>query len=160
MKKFLAVLTIVFSTRSSAQTESRIFFSQLMVVFSDIENNFDYLKGELKGKDGDEAYYETIRTLDGTKDNVITISPGSSAYQAIISDSTSQQGAEAILNSWKQKMNEALTGMFSQAAEFRSQKDPAVSGYQYTSDKLAVLLLCHKSEERNYYWINLIIKAK
>lgn len=160
MKKILTVLIILSCIRASAQTESRIFFSQLMVVFSDIENNFDYLKGDLKAKDGDESYYETIRTLDGTKDNVITISSTSSAYQAMISDSTSEEGAQIILNSWKEKLNEALTGIFSQPAEFHSQKDPGVSGYQYTSDKLALFLLRHQSGDGSYYWINLVIRPK
>jgi len=61
---------------------------------------------------------------------------------------------------WKEKLNEALTGMFSQPADFRSQKDDGVNGFQYTSDKLAVLLLSHKSDDGNYYWINLVIKPK
>lgn len=160
MKKLFSILAILSFMKSSAQTESRIFFAQLMVVFSDIENNFDYLKGDLKAKDGDESYYETIRTLDGTKDNVITISSNSSAYQAMVNDSASEEASQIILNSWKEKMNEALTGMFSGPAEFRSQKDPDVTGYQYTSDKIAVLLLRHKSEDGNYYWINLVIKPK
>jgi len=160
MKKFLPILFVLLCIKSSAQTESRIFFSQLMVVFSDIENNFDYLKGDLKAKDGDESYYETIRTLDGTKDNVITISSSSSAYQAMINDSTSEAGSKIILNSWNEKLDDALTGMFSQPVEFHSQKDPNTNGYQYISDKLAVLLLRHKSEDGNYYWINLVIKPK
>jgi len=160
MKKFLIVLGILFYVKSSAQTENRIFFSQLMVVFSDMENNFDYLKGDLKGKDGDESYFETIRTLDGTKDNVITISPSSSAYQAMISDSTSEEGSKIILNSWKEKLAEALTGIFSAAAEFHSQKNVNIDGYQFISDKLALLLLRHKSENGNYYRIDLVIKPK
>lgn len=131
-----------------------------MVVFSDFENHFDYLKGDLKGQDGDESYYETIRTLDGTKDNVITISSSSSAYQATINDSTSEEGSKIILNSWKEKLNDALTGMFSAPAGFHSQKDANTDGYQFISDKLAVLLLRHKSEDGNYYWINLVIKPK
>ena len=160
MKKIFIILTIFLCIKSSAQTENRIFFAQLMVVFSDIENHFDYLKGDLKATQGDESYYETIRTLDGTKDNVITISSTSSAYQAMINDSTSGEASEIILNSWKQKMDEALTGMFSPAVEFHSQNDAGTRGYQYSSDKLNVFLLRHKSEDGNHFWINLVIRPK
>lgn len=160
MKKIFIALSLFFFIKSSAQTESRIFFSQLMVVFSDMENHFDYLKGEFKGKDGDESYYETIRTLDGTRDNVITVSSSSSAYQAMISDSTSEAGSTIILSSWKQKLDEALTGLFSSPAEFHFQKDSGADGYQYILDRSTVLLLRHKSEDSNYYWINLVIKPK
>lgn len=153
------LLLLVGSFIASAQTDSRIFYSQLMVVISDLEKNFEYLKGEEISKQDGVSFYETIRSLEGTKDNMIVIDSAASQYQAIIIDSTSEEGAKLILNSWKNKLAEALTGMFSSATEFRSEKNPDTSGYQFASEKTLILLLQHK-QENGSYWINLVIKPK
>ena len=68
MKKiFPLVFFLGVSFAASAQTDSRIFFSQLMVVFSDIGKNFEYLKGEELSKQDGVTIYETIRSLEGQK---------------------------------------------------------------------------------------------
>lgn len=160
MKKICCLLLLlVGSFIASAQTDSRIFYSQLMVVISDLEKNFEYLKGEEITKQHGVSFYETIRSLEGTKDNMIVIDSATSQYQAIIIDSTSEEGAKLILNSWKNKLTDALTGMFSSATEFRSEKNADTSGYQFASEKTVILLLQHKQEHERY-WINLVIKPK
>lgn len=160
MRSTLLFLFTLFVFKSFAQGEgNRVLFSQVMVIVSDLDNNFDYLKGDLKSKNGSTSFYETNRTLNGTKDNIIAIDSTSSQYVAMINDSTSDAESKRILDLWKQKLNEALTGMFSSAADFHSQKDSNIDGYLLTSDKTAIYLLRHKSEE-GWYWINLVIKPK
>ena len=155
---FVFLLLFSFLT-ASAQTDTRIFYSQLMVVFSDIEKNFEYLKGDLRSSDDGVFVYETIRSLEGTTDNVVITDSVVYEYRAQINDSTSEEGSELIVAAWKKKLNDALSGMFSAPAEFRSDIDPATTGYQYSSEKIAVLLLRHK-EKSGWYWIQLVIKPK
>ena len=160
MKKIYCLLVLLTGFFiASAQTDSRIFYSQLMVVISDLEKNFEYLKGEEISKQGGVGFYETIRSLEGTKDNMIVIDSATSQYQAVIIDSTSEEGSKLILNSWRDKLAEALTGMFSPATEFRSENNRGISGYQFSSEKTIILLLRHK-EDNGSYWINLVIKPK
>ena len=156
---FLMLLTIS-SIHLPAQTDSRIFYSQLMVVFSDLDKNFEFLKGELKDKEGTDTLFESNAVLEGTKDNTILSSVSIYAYQAMISDSVSHDGSEFILKAWKQKLTNTLTGSFSELEKkFHSDKDLNTDGYQYSSEKITLLLLRHKSDDGSY-WINLVIKSK
>lgn len=158
MKTVFIFLLLVVTTTVSAQTDSRIFYSQLMVVFSDLDKHFEFLKGELKEQENKDSLFETGLTLEGTKDNSILVSPGVCAYQAMISDSVSEEGSQLILKAWKEKLDGALEGMFTPSAkEFVSETDPGTNGYQYSSEKILVLLLRHKAEDGSY-WINLVIK--
>ena len=130
--KFLFGILLFISTAASAQTDNRIFYSQLMVVFSDLDKNFDFLKGGFSGKDKNVSFFDSNLTLEGTKENSIVVSDSICSYHAIITDSTSEQGSEYILKSWKEKLASALNGMFSQPEkELISEKDP--DGYQYSS---------------------------
>lgn len=156
---FILLLTIV-STRLSAQTGDRIFYSQLMVVFSDLGKNFEFLKGELKDANGRDTLYTSNTTLEGTKDNTILVSSDLFAYQAMISDSGSYEGSKFILKAWREKLNNALTGSLSQPEkEFHSEHNKDIDGYMYSSEKITVLLLLHKLDEASC-WINLVIKAQ
>lgn len=160
MKAAFLFLFSVFALASFSQGErNRVLFSQIMIIVSDLENHFDYLKGNLKSKEGTTAFYETNRTLNGTKDNLIVIDSNALQYVAIINDSTSEENSKHILDLWKQKLNEALNGMFSEATGFHSQKESNTSGYLLTSGKAAVYLLRHQSKE-GWYWLNLVIKLK
>lgn len=160
MKKIgLLFIFIAFTFLVKAQTDSRIFYSQLMVVISDLETNFEYLKGAEISKQNGVSFYEAIRFLEGTKDNLIVIDSASSQYQAIIVDSTSREGSQLMLDSWKDKLNSALSGMFSPATALSSSSDANTSGYQFSSKKITVLLLRHKLEN-GAYWINLVIKPR
>lgn len=159
MKIVFVFLCTLFTCSSFAQEEyNRVLFSQLMVIFSDLENHFDYLKGDLKTKEGSVAFYETNRTLNGTKDNMIAIDSSTSQYVAIVNDSTSEENSKHILALWKEKLMNALTGMFTAPSEFYSKKDAGTNGYQFTSDKIVLYLLRHKTEN-GWYWINIIIRA-
>jgi hypothetical protein len=141
-----------------AQTDSRIFYSQLMVVFSDLDKNFDFLKGELEGKEGETTWFETNLKLEGTKENSIVVSANSCSYHAMINDSTSEEGAQFVLKAWKEKLTNALNGTFTELEkEFRSEKDPGTNGYQYSSATILVLLLRHKAGDGSC-WIDLVIK--
>ena len=123
MKIVFVVLCSLFTCSSFAQEQyNRVLFSQLMVIFSDLENHFDYLKGDLKTKEGSVAFYETNRTLNGTKDNMIAIDSSTSQYVAIVNDSTSEENSKHILALWKEKLMNALTGMFTAPSEFYSKK--------------------------------------
>lgn len=156
---FILILTIV-SIKVSAQTDSRIFYSQLMVVFSDLDKNFEFLKGELQDANGADTLYESNNHLEGTKENSILVSPNLYAYQAMITDSISKEGSQYVLKAWKDKLTNALTGSFKELEkEFHSEKNPTIDGYQYSSEKISVLLLRHKASD-DTYWINLVIKAK
>lgn len=160
MKKivFIFLLSALYSA-VSAQTDSRIFYAQLMIVFSDIDKNFEYLKGEELSKQDGFTIYETIRSLEGTKDNIIISDSTHYQYRAVINDSVSYDGAKLILASWKTKLDEILSGMFLSATKFQSEKDPGTNGYQYSSEKIVVLLLVHK-EENESYSLDLFIKLK
>jgi len=158
MKRLFIALLTVFCLKASAQTDSRIFYSQLMVVFSDLDKNFEFLKGEQSGSDNDVRFFDSNLALEGTKENSIVVSDSGCSYHAIITDSTSDQGSEYILKAWKEKLADALTGMFTQPAkQFQSEKDPGTNGYQYSSPTINVLLLRHK-EDNGSYWIELIIQ--
>jgi hypothetical protein len=158
--KFLLSISLFVSAAASAQTDSRIFYSQLMVVFSDLDKNFEFLKGELQGKEGNDTLFETYLALEGTKENTILASPGGSAYQAVIIDSTSDEGSQLVLRAWKEKLTNALTGSFTELeTEYRLEKDKEINGYRYSSEKIIVLLLRHKTDG-GWYWINLVIKNK
>jgi len=159
--KLLSVFLLAIGTvKLSAQTDSRIFYSQLQVVFSDLDKNFEFLKGELKERDGIDTLFESNTTLEGTKDNSILASPDIYAYQALITDSTSFEGSQFVLKAWKQKLTTALTGTFSEVEkEFHSEKDKNIDGYRYSSEKIEVLILRHTSGDGSY-WINLVIKAR
>ena len=160
MKIVFAFLFTMFAFSSFGQEESnRVLFSQLMIIVSDLDNNFSYLKGDLKTKEGSVAFYETNRTLNGTKNNMIVIDSSSSQYVAIIKDSASEENSKHILTSWKEKLKDALTGMFAAPSEFYSQKVSGVNGYQFSSDHVVIYLLRHQTEN-GWYWINLIIKAE
>lgn len=154
------MLLTISSINLPAQTDNRIFYSQMMVVFSDLDKNFEYLKGELKEKDGSDTLFESNHALEGTKDNTILASSSMYAYQAIISDSVSYDGSEFILKAWKEKLTSTLTGSFSELEKrFHSDTDLKIDGYRYSSEKITVLVLRHKSDDR-WYWMNLVIKAK
>lgn len=157
--KFLFVSTLACLALSSlAQTDNRILFSQLMVVFSDIDKDFDYLKGDLKTKEGNISIFETNRSLEGTTDNVIISDSVHYQYLAVISDSTSEEGSQLLLNAWKEKFTDMLTGMFSPATEFKPYDDPNTNGYQFSSDHTVLLLLRHR--EDHLYWVNIVIRSK
>jgi hypothetical protein len=159
MKTFFLLLLVSSSSVVCAQTDNRIFFSQLMVVFSDLDKNFEFLKGEMKGREGNMAYYEAGITLEGTRENTIIVSSDTSfIFQAIVNDSTSEEGARLILGAWKTKLISVLEGSsFTQPTALPAGKD-AASGYQFASDKISTLLRLHK--EAGWYWIDLIIKLK
>lgn len=160
MKVLLPALLSFASIAASAQTDSRIFFSQLMVVFSDLDKNFEFLKGEQKGTEASDTLFESNLALEGTKENTILCSANSYAYQAMISDSTSEEGSQLILKAWKEKLTGALGDSFHQpAAEFQPENNPGVSGYLYASEKVRILLLRHKTDE-GWCWINLVIQSK
>jgi len=160
MKSVFLALLISISINASSQTDNRIFYSQLMVVFSDLDKNFEFLKGELKDKEGNDSLFVSNSTLEGTKENTIFSSSNAYAYQAMISDSVSEAGSQYILKAWKEKLTAVLTGSFSQLEkEFHSEKDQSIDGYQYSSEAAVVLLLRHKTDN-GPYWINLVIKAK
>lgn len=151
MKILLAFLFTLFAFSSFAQDEgNRALFSELMVIVSDLDNNFSYLKGDLKTKEGRVAFYETNRTLNGTKDNLIVMDSSSSQYVAIITDSASEENSKHILTSWKEKLKNALTGMFAAPSEFYSQKIAGVNGYQFTSGRAVIYLLRHQTENGWY----------
>jgi hypothetical protein len=157
-KLALLSLAVTSSLLCSAQTDSRIFYSQLMLVISDLEKDFEYLKGDEISKQEGITFYETIRSLEGTKDNMIVVDAATSQFQAVIIDSSSEEGSKLILDAWKDKLASALTGMFSPAVAFQS-KDVHTNGFQFLSEKIVVLLLRHK-EDNGSYWINLVIKPK
>lgn len=160
MRSVFISFILLISIGASAQTADRIFYSQLMVVFSDLDQNFEFLKGVLKNKEGSDTLFESNNTLEGTKENTVLVSPGLYAYQAMISDSTSEEGSQFILKAWKGKLTVALMGTFSELEkEYYSEKDKSIDGYIYSSEKIMVLLLRHKSDDKSY-WINLVIKAK
>jgi hypothetical protein len=159
MKPALLTLMILASILGLAQRSNQIFYAQLMTVFSDAEKNFDFLKGELKYAEDKDSVFATNMTLEGTKENSILLSSGLSTYQALINDSTSEEGAQYILNSWKEKLTNVLTGGFNDLEkDFVSQKDSGTNGYQYSSDKISLYLLRHK--EGNSYWNDLVIRRK
>ena len=115
---------------------------------------------ELKDKEGSDSLFESNSSLEGTKDNTIFASSSIYAYQAIIADSVSYEGSEFILKAWKEKLTNALTGSFSELEKkFHSDKDLNTDGYQYSSEKITVLVLRHKSNDGSC-WINLVIKSK
>jgi len=154
------MLLIMSSIHVPAQTDSRIFFSQLMVVFSDLDKNFEFLKGELKDKEGSDSLFESNTILEGTKENTILSSSSIYAYQAMIADPVSYEGSEFVLKAWKEKLTNTLTGSFTELEKkFHSDKDVNTDGYQYSSEKITVLVLRHKSDDGSY-WINLVIKSK
>jgi len=156
---FILLLTIV-SIRLSAQTGERIFYSQLMVIFSDLDKNFEFLKGDLKDADGTDTLYSSNTTVEGTKENTILISSNLYAYQAMISDSTTLKGSQFILKTWREKLTNALTGSFPELEkEFHSEHNKDIDGYMYSTERITVLLLRHKLDKASY-WINLVIKAK
>src|SRR5215203_1126276 len=160
MKLLFIVLLAIASSTLSAQTDNRIFYSQLMVVYSDLDKNFEFLKGEMRDKEGSDTLFASNTTVEGTKDNNIFASSSVYAYQAMIIDSTTYEGSEFILKAWKQKLTNALTGYFSQLAkDFHSENDKNIDGYEYSSEKITLLILRHKSNDGSY-WINLVIKAK
>ena len=160
MRLLLLILLTISSINLPAQTDSRIFYSQLMVVFSDLDKNFEFLKGELKEKDGSDTLFESKSTLEGTKENTILASSSMYAYQAIISDSISYEGSEFILKAWKEKLTTALNGSFPELEKkFHPNNDLQIDGYRYASEKITVLVLRHKSHDGSY-WINLVIKSK
>jgi hypothetical protein len=159
MKLLFVIFLAIATVKLSAQTDSRIFYSQLQVVFSDLDKNFEFLKGELKDRAGSDTLYASNTTLEGTKDNNILASPDIHAYQAMIMDSTSFEGSQFVLKAWKQKLNNALTGAFSEVDKEFHSEDKNIDGYRYASEKIEVLLLRHKSGDSSY-WINLVIKAK
>ena len=129
-------------------------------VFNDLEKNFEYLKGDVKEIDGKDTLYQSNKPIEGTKDNSIFVSSGLQAYQAIITDSTSEEGSQFILKAWRTKLADALIPTLAHAEkEYHSEGDKTIDGYQYPSDKIEVLLLRHKAGD-NSYWINLVIKAK
>jgi len=154
------MLLTISSISLPAQTDSRIFYSQLMVVFSDLDKNFEFLKGELKDKEGSDSLFESNSSLEGTKDNTILASSSMYAYQAMIADSVSFEGSEFILKAWKEKLTNTLTDSFSELEKkFHSDNDIKIDGYRYSSEKITVLVLRHKSDDGSC-WINLVIKAK
>jgi hypothetical protein len=158
MKTVFSLLFTALCLNASAQTDSRIFYSQLMVVFSDLDKNFDFLKGEPSGKDKEVSWFDSNLTLEGTKENSIVVLDSISTYHAMITDSTSEEGSRFILKAWKEKLTTALTGMFSQLEkEFQSEKDPGTNGYQYSSATIKVLVLRHK-EDNGSYWMELVIQ--
>jgi len=160
MRLVLLMLLTISSINVPAQTDTRIFYSQLMVVFSDLDKNFEFLKGELKDKEGSDSLFESNSSLEGTKDNTILASSSIYAYQAIIADSVSYEGSEFILKAWKEKLTNALTGSFSELEKkFHSDNDINIDGYRYSSEKITVLVLRHKSNDGSC-WINLVIKSK
>lgn len=160
MKWLLVFLLAIVSTKLLAQTDNRIFYSQLMVVFSDLDKNFEFLKGELKDTQGGDTLYQSNTSLEGTKENTIVTSSGLYAYQAMITDSITYEGSQFILKAWKEKLTNALSGSFDQLQEeFHSEYDNTTEGYRYTSEKITVLLLRHRSDDGSY-WINLVIKSK
>jgi hypothetical protein len=160
MKLLVIFLLSAVFVSASAQTDSRIFFSQLMVVFSDLDKNFEYLKGDLKETAETDTLFESTIALEGTRDNTILRSQDVNAYQALISDSTSAEGAQFIMKAWKEKLTNVLTGSFSRLGEaYRSEDNAAITGWEFASDRVSVLLLQHKTEE-GWYWINLVIRSR
>jgi len=158
MRLMFILLFSISLIKLSAQTDSRVFYSQLMVVFSDLDKNFEYLKGELKDVEGTDTLYESNNYLEGTKENTILVSINLNAYQAIITDSISFEGSQFPLKAWKEKLTNALTGSFTQLDKpFHSEKDTGIDGYEYSSEKISVLLLRHKADNGSC-WINLVIK--
>ena len=160
MKSLFVFLLTFVSIAASSQTDNRIFYSQLMVVFSDLDKNFEFLRGELKDKEANDTVFESNSTLEGTRENTILASSKLYAYQAMINDSTSEAGSQYILKAWKEKLTNVLTDSFSQLGkEFHPENDKNTDGYQYSSDKIIVLLLRHKADDGSC-WINLVIRAK
>jgi len=160
MKLLFVILLTIASINVSAQTDSRIFYSQLMVVFSDLDKNFEFLKGDLKDKEGSDTLFESHTNLEGTKDNTILASSGKYVYQAMINDSTSYEGSEFILNAWKEKLTKTLADSFFKLEKnSHSDNDKRVDGYQCSSEKITVFILRHQSDD-GWYWINLVIKEK
>jgi len=160
MRLLFIILLAMTSSKLSAQTGNRIFYSQLMIVFSDLDKNFEFLKGELRDNEGGDTLFASNTTLEGTKDNNIFASSNIYAYQAMITDSTNYEGSEFILKAWKQKLTNALTGPFSELEkEFHPESDKNLDGYKYSSEKITLLILRHRSPDTSY-WINLVIKAK
>lgn len=131
-----------------------------MVVFSDLDKDFNYLKGEPVGKEGEATVFESKLGLEGTKENSIVFSDNIFRYQAMISDSNSEEGSQLILKTWKKKLTQALTGSFPELEkEFRPATDPATNGYRYSSETITVLLLRHKAEDGSF-WLDLVIRKK
>jgi hypothetical protein len=162
MKYVLFVMMLsLFTAKSVAQTNNRIFYSQLMVVFSDLDKNFEFLKADLRDSSGTDAVYGTNMRLEGTKENFIVFSSNTATYQAMIDDSTSEEGSKLIMEAWKNKLNEVLAGTsFTELAkDYQSPLLPDTNGYRYLSDRISVLLLKHKSESGSY-WINLVVKNR
>jgi len=156
---FLFFASLIF-LNGSAQTDSRIFYSQLMVVFSDLDKDFEFLKGESLGKEGEATLFESKLGLEGTKENSIVLSDNTYRYQAMINDSTSEEGSQLILKAWKEKLTQALTGSFPELEkEFQPASDPATNGYRYSSETITVLLLRHKAEDGSF-WLDLVIQKK
>lgn len=160
MKAILLIVALLASVAAPAQVSDRIFFSQLMVVFSDMDNHFDYLKGELLDTRDGDSLFSSKSALEGTVDNSIFISGGGNAYQAMINDSTSREGAQLVMNAWKQKLEEVLDTSFRRPPEvYQSTAEPGAEGFEYISDKIRVMLIRHQHEE-GWYWINLVITPK
>lgn len=159
MKPLFVLLLVIVSVKVAAQTDSRIFYSQLMVVFSDLDKNFEFLRGDLKDIDGLDSLYESNTHLEGTKENSIFVSSDLHAYQAMINEAISKDGSQLLLKAWKEKLTNALSDSFSELEKEYHSKDAITDGYQYSSEKIIILLLRHKAND-DTYWTNLVIKAK
>lgn len=159
MKTIFIFLALLVSSFASAQRDDQVLYAQLMVVFSDFEKNFEFLKGELiEAEEKDSIFTSTLR-LEGTKENNIVFSSGGYTYQAMINGETSEEGTQLVLAAWKEKLSRVLKDSFPQLETlYRSQSGTNTSGYSYSSEKITVLLLQHKAADDSF-WINLVIKA-
>lgn len=160
MKEIFGFFMLLASLCASAQRDHQVFSSQLMVIVSDLEKKFEFLKGELIEAEENDSLFATGLRLEGTKENSILYSSNRYTYQAIINDAGSKEGSELILKAWKDKLTAILKDSFKELGEeYHSEKDPGINGYRYTSETVTILLLQHKTEDGSY-WINLVIKAK
>lgn len=160
MKIIFLTLALCIAACAPAQVSGRIFSSQLMVVFSDMKNHFEYLRGDLiDSRDGDSLFASNT-ALEGTVDNSIFISAGGNAYQAMINDSTSREGARLVMNAWKEKLLNLLDTSFRRPpGVYESTAEPLAGGFEFVSDKIRVMLIRHQHEE-GWYWVNLVITPK
>lgn len=148
-----------FLTFSSLLLGQNNFAKQLRQVINDTTNHFEKFKGSIREtSDTESIYYNSLITLEGTSDNLVSIHRLICSYSADIADSVTKNKGKKILDEWKIKLMSILGSGYKIEKGISGFSKSFIDGWRFYKGNFAISISLYQHfYDKSLYVVTLFI---